>query len=230
MNKLILYVNGNRNTKIEFEVNRLINAGYTGRNQAETQKHIDELKAVGVPAPDKIPTYYAKSPQLVTTDTVCHVVDRDSTGEAEYILLVSEEGIYVGVGSDHTDRVLEISNIPKAKMITPNFMSKDVWRLEDHLDSWDEIELRSWIGGNREVLYQETTLENFIEPEKLLSMVEEVVKDGLLPGTMIFSGTVGALVEGMPFSESFEVELYDRKLCQKLVCRYDLEVMDWLND
>jgi hypothetical protein len=167
-NRLDLYVNGDKNKHVSFVVRKLINAGYTGRNQEEVKKHVEELKEIGVPAPESVPTYYLKSSMLLTTDDYYEVVDEDSTGEAEYVLLIGKDRIYVAAGSDHTDRKLEMTNIPKAKQISPNFISSYVWLFEDVKEQWDEIEMRSWIGKGRDTLYQESTLDAFMRPEELL--------------------------------------------------------------
>ncbi|HHY30091.1 MAG TPA: DUF2848 family protein [Syntrophaceticus sp.] len=225
-NRLDLYVDGDKNKQVSFVVRKLINAGYTGRNQKEVKKHVDELKEMGVPAPESVPTYYLKSSMLLTTDDFYEVVDEDSTGEAEYALLIGKNRIYVAVGSDHTDRKLEITSIPKAKQLSPNFISSSVWLFEDVKEQWDEIELRSWIGRGRDTLYQEATLAAFMRPEELLERVKALLGGNLEEGTVIFSGTVGALVKGMPFSDSFEVELLDRNKNRSLTCGYNLQVLE----
>jgi len=224
-NRLDLYVDGDENKRVNFVVRKLINAGYTGRNQEEVKKHVDELKELGVPAPESVPTYYLKSSMLLTDDDYYEVVDEDSTGEAEYVLLIGKDRIYVAAGSDHTDRQLEATSIPKAKQIIPNFISSSVWLLEDVIKQWDEIELRSWIGMERDTLYQEATLAAFMRPEELLERVKALLGGSLEEGTVIFSGTVGALVKGMPFSDSFEVELLDRTKRRSLLCSYNLQVL-----
>lgn len=226
-NELKLYINGDPNKPVSYVPKKIINAGYTGRNQEEVRKHIDELKVLGVPAPDNIPTYFQKSAFLLTTADYCEVIDKDSTGEAEYVLLIAKDEIYVAAGSDHTDRKLEITNIPKAKQMCPNFISRDVWKFSDVKDHWDDIILRSWIGRGRKQLYQDTKLSAFMRPEELLDRVKNLLKDGLEEGTVIFSGTVGALVEGAPFSDVFEVEIMDNQLNRTLNCLYGIRLMDW---
>ena len=47
---------GGKASPVAFEVRRLINAGYTGRDQAAVRHHIEELRAHGVPAPAGTPT------------------------------------------------------------------------------------------------------------------------------------------------------------------------------
>lgn len=226
-NVLELYLNGDTTVApVRYTVKEIINAGYTGRNQAAVQAHIDELKAVGVPAPDKIPTYYTKAARLLTTDDGFYAVDKENTGECEYVLLIAEDGkIYVGVGSDHTDRALERTNIPKAKQMCPNFISRNIWRYEDVKDNWDKMEMRSWINGNRSTLLQETTLDAFMTPEDLMERVKVLCGGKLEPGTVIFSGTVGGLIEGYPFSDNFEVELLNPANGEKLVCKYDIKLI-----
>lgn len=225
-NILELTVNGEKDIPLNYEVKKIVNAGYTGRNQAAVQKHIDELREIGVPAPEKIPTYYPKAAALLTTDDGFDAVDEENTGEVEYVLLIDKDQIYVGVGSDHTDRALEKTNIPKAKQMCPNFISKHVWKYEDVKEQWDKMELRSWIGKEKQ-LFQETTLDAFMQPEELMRRVKELLGDKLEPGTVIFSGTVGALVDGYPFSDRFETQLYDPSCKRSLYCSYSIHRMNW---
>ena len=59
MNKVKLYVQRDeKEEEILFEVRRMVNAGYTGRNQEAVRSHIEELKKEKIPAPDSIPTAY----------------------------------------------------------------------------------------------------------------------------------------------------------------------------
>lgn len=225
-NILELYLNGDTTVPpIRYTVRQIINAGYTGRDQAAVQAHIDELKAIGVPAPAKIPTYFPKAARLLTTDDGFEAIDEENTGEAEYVLLVAEDDLYVAVGSDHTDRGLERTNIPKGKQMCPNFISRNVWRYEDVKDQWDNLEMRSWINGSRKVLFQQTKLDAFMTPEELLSRVKALAGGELKPGTVIFSGTVSALIDGYPFSSHFECELLNPATQDALVCKYQVHMI-----
>ena len=225
-NVLELYLNGDTTVPpIRYTVRQIINAGYTGRDQAAVQAHIDELKAICVPAPAKIPTYFTKAAALLTTEDGFEAIDQENTGEAEYVLLVAEDGIYVGVGSDHTDRGLEKTNIPKGKQMCPNFISRNVWKYDDVKRDWDKLEMRSWINRNREVLFQETKLDAFMTPEDLLSRVKTLVGGELKPGTVIFSGTVSALIDGYPFTNHFECELLNPVTQEALVCKYHIDML-----
>ncbi len=209
-------INGNPNEILKFEVKKMINAGYTGRNQEEVQKHIDELKEKGIPAPDETPTYFAKFNDRITQDETIEVLDEtDHSGEAEYVLLCTGNEIYVAAGSDHTDRKLEEDDIPKAKQVYPNTISKDVWRLSDVKDYWDEIILRGWVElEGRKVVYQEAPLAALLSPWDLLERIKKIVDLPSLEGLVIYSGTVAGKVE-VDYSPFFEAQLEDPK--RKLV-------------
>jgi len=217
-------INGNPDDILTFEVKKLVNAGYTGRNQEEVQKHIDELKEKGIPGPDEIPTYFPKFRDRLTQEEVVEALDEvGHTGEAEYVLLCTGEEIYVAVGSDHTDRVLEQVSIPKAKQIYPNFISRNVWRLSEIRDHFDKIILRSRVEHKgKKILFQETLLSAILPPDDLVGRVKKIVSD--TEGLVIYSGTVGAK-EVIDCTTLFETELEDPIRNLKLTCKYRLEVV-----
>ena len=116
--------------------------------------------------------------------------------------------MYVGAGSDHTDRALEAVSIVKSKQICPNVMSPVVWSYEEVKDVWDKLVLRSWVEREgRRILYQEGELSAFIRVQNLLSFVKENVKDGNLENTVIFSGTIPVIGGEVLSGEGFEVEV-----------------------
>src|SRR5437763_1657631 len=92
---------------IDFNPERVIIAGYTGRNQEEARAHIRELERQGIPTPAEIPAVFRTTLDRLTCDRDIEVVGGRTAGEAEAVLLVKGENIWVAVGSDHTDRELE---------------------------------------------------------------------------------------------------------------------------
>lgn len=211
--------------EISLNINRIINAGYTGRDQAAVQAHIDELKEEGIPAPEKIPTYFPKFADRLTQEGYFKVLDEtDHSGEAEFVLLFNGKNIYVGVGSDHTDRKLETVDIPKAKQVYPNTISKELWNLMDVIDHWDALVLRSWVKQNgKKVLLQEATLDAMLDPNDLITRIKELlINQNDVDGLIVYSGTVAALVKTV-YSSYFEVELEDPNLGRKLTQKYELE-------
>jgi hypothetical protein len=228
-NKLEFFLDGCVDKPIEFVCTKIVNAGYTGKNQAEVRKHIEELKALGVPAPDSVPTYYPKACDLLTYADSFEVADTDNSGEAEYVILVAEDDIYIAAGSDHTDRNLEVTSvITKAKQMCPNVLSRAVWRLSDVEDHWDDIAIRSWIDGNPDVAYQEATLGAMLNPREILERVKPLV-DGDLVGTAIYSGTVATIGE-IHFSNKFEMSLTDAVRGQTLYCGYSVHPFPWFKN
>lgn len=76
---------------IDFVPKHIINAGYTGRDQAAVQAHIDELKEEGIPAPDKTPVYFVKFIDKITQSGGFEVLDEtDHSGEAEFALFLTK--------------------------------------------------------------------------------------------------------------------------------------------
>src|SRR5215218_6040179 len=104
---------------LAFEARRLLIAGYTGRDQAAVARHVAELREHGIPAPARTPALYALAPDRLTTATPVAVVGSQTSGEAEFVLIVSRGVLYVGVGSDHTDRDLERLSVPRSKQVCP---------------------------------------------------------------------------------------------------------------
>ena len=124
---------------------------------------------------------------------------------------------------DHTDRKLEVVDIPKAKQIYPNTISRELWRLEDVADHWDDIIIRSWVknGGEKKVL-QEAKLTAMLDPMDLLERVKKLLKNpDDTQGLVIYSGTVAALFKA-DYSPYFESELEDPVLGRKLSNVYEL--------
>jgi hypothetical protein len=86
------------------DIASLVIAGWTGRDKAAVEHHIAELAAIGVKRPRIVPCFYRVGANLLTTTGEVEVAGEDSSGEVEFVLVSGPEGLYVGVGSDHTDR------------------------------------------------------------------------------------------------------------------------------
>ncbi len=214
---------------IAFPVKRMVNAGYTARDQEGVRRHIEELREKGVPAPAETPTLYPVASYLIATGGMLEVVEEDNSGEAEFVLLLEEGRVLVGVGSDHTDRALEAASIVKAKQICPNVISPVVWPYEELKGVWNRLMLRAWVEKDRErILYQEADLSAFITVEDLLSFVKSKVKDGNLENTVIYSGTVPVIGGKVINGDAFEVELFNPDNGDSLRCAYRIEQLDYI--
>ncbi len=213
--------------ELAFAFGRMVNAGYTGRNQAEVQRHIDELAAKGIPGPKKIPTLFPVICQTLLSQPEIEVYGEETSGEVEYVLLVQDpQTIYVGLGSDHTDRHLEETDIPRAKQITPNLISAKVWPLSEVKDHWDRLLIRSSVvNQGRQEVVQEGRLELMMAPDDLMSFVQSQI--GPLDNTVIYSGTLGTLSGEFAFGRRFICELLDEELGRRLDLAYDIKPLDY---
>ena len=54
------------------------------------------------------------------------------------------DGIWVGLGSDHTDRKAETIGIALSKQLCAKVLGRTLWRLEEIADRWDRLMLRSF--------------------------------------------------------------------------------------
>ena len=228
LNLTVVDANGGR-SDLEFPVARILDAGFTGKNREGAMKHVEELKAHGVAAPDRIPAYFAVTRELVTTDDEIEVLGDDTSGEVEVVFLFKGEETYIAVGSDHTDRELEKDSIPKSKVICPKVVSREVWKLADVEPHWERLKLQSWIEADGErTLYQEGSLADFLTVADFLDGVRSVVKDGSLDGMVLYMGTMPSLGGQLLFSPTFEGRLSDEVLGRELSFRYSIRPMDWL--
>ncbi len=229
LNLTVVEANGGR-SDLEFPVARILDAGFTGKNREGAMKHVEELKAHGVAAPDRIPAYFAVTRELVTTDDEIEVLGDDTSGEVEVVFLFKGDQTYIAVGSDHTDRELEKDSIPKSKVICPKVVSREVWKLADVEPHWERLKLQSWIevDGQR-TLYQEGSLADFLTIDDFLDGVRSVVKDGALDGMVLYMGTMPSLGGELLFSPTFEGRLSDDVLGRELSFRYSTRPVDWLS-
>ena len=214
-------------TKLDFQVKKILNAGYTARDQSEIQKHIEEMRKEGIATPKSVPVFFPKIADRITTAERVEVLSGDTTsGEVEFVFLFDQDKIYVGVGSDHTDRKLEQYSILTAKQLFANVISTEVWRYEEIKEHWDDLILRSWVekDGQRQ-LYQEARLGIFMEVAELIDRVKGQVA-GDLSGLVFYAGTIPVIGE-VCYSPRFEAKLIDEQRGKSLSCAYSVVPITW---
>jgi hypothetical protein len=203
-------------------VRELVIAGWTGRDVAALEKHIRELEAIGVKRPKTTPIFYRVAASLLTSDNTIEVLGDQSSGEAECVVYGRDDGLFVGLGSDHTDRKAETVSVSLSKQMCAKPVSREVWRLEDVAAHWDRLILRSNVGTEgRRRLYQEGPVAAMRPPTELFKLY----CGGLLPvGTAMFCGTL-AVHGGITPSETFEMELEDPALGRKITHSYRVKTL-----
>jgi hypothetical protein len=215
--------------ELAFTYSRMVNAGYVGKNQEEVRRHIEELAAKGIPGPKSVPVLYPVVCNMLSLDPTIEVYGNETSGEVEYVLcVVNEDEVYVGLGSDHTDRHLEETDIPRSKQICPNLMSRTVWPLEEVAEQWDDLLMTASVVKNTEAItYQEGRLGLLLNSAELMAFVKSKI-GGPLENLIIFSGTMGMLTGEFVFGERFSAGLIDEKLNRRLEISYDIRPLDYL--
>ena len=202
-----------------YDIDDLVIAGWTGRDVAALEHHVEELKAIGVQPPSKVPLYYRVAASLLTQGNSIQVVGDDTSGEAEPVLVGTADRLWVTVGADHTDRKLETYGVAQSKQVCAKVIGRSAWRFEDVEPHWDEIVLRSFIeeGGVR-VLYQQGPLAGIKRPRELIGDWRGGEKR-LPAGVAMFMGTVPAIGALRPCPR-FHLELEDPVLRRRIAHGY----------
>lgn len=193
--------------RIEVEPRQMILGGFSARSVEERERHIAELREIGIEPVAKTPAFWHMSTNLLTTGSEIEVQGEATSGEAEYALVAHAGRTYVTVASDQTDREFERTSIPRAKQLCAKVLGSDVVPLEDVRARWDEIELTSDVSadGSSWRPYQRSSLAAMLEPDALIDAAG--YGDGLPDGTVFLSGTV-PLVDGVTrFERHFRAAL-----------------------
>jgi hypothetical protein len=210
-------------TPLTLAIDQAVIAGWTGRDPVARDKHIAELEAIGIARPASTPIYYRCSARRITLEDRIEVCGEDSSGEVEFVLIGWQGRIFVGCGSDHTDRKVEAYSVTVSKQMCEKPMAPVLWELEDVIAHWDQLVLRAWatIGGER-VLYQEGTLDHMLPVKDLI--VRGFDGKALPDGCAMFGGTFAAK-GGIRPADRFEFELDDPVLMRKISHGYDVITM-----
>ena len=208
----------------EIEIKNLVIAGWTGRDAEATEAHIAELEAIGVARPKRTPCFYRASAGQLTTKDAIQVIGGESSGEAEFFQLALDDGLWIGVGSDHTDRKVETYDVAVSKQMCAKPVAAELWRFDEIADHWDEIELGSTIvtNGRRET-YQAGNVAAMRPPPELIALYAPETEK-LAPGTLMFCGTL-AVIGGVRPADAFEVRLHDPVLERTITNRYDIQTL-----
>jgi len=204
---------------LRMEVEKVAIAGYTGRDTDAVARYVAKLEEEGIAAPATTPIVFSCGADRVVAHDVIDVTGAQTCGEVEFVLLVTEDGIHVTAGSDHTDRALEQESISLSKQVVPKVVADTAWRLEDVSDHWDQLILRSWVGEDRRP-YQETGVDFFLPPDVILELVEPV------PGTVVYGGTVSSIGGGFDFAQVFEGSLIDPVLGRSITFKYQARALE----
>ncbi|MCE8014998.1 DUF2848 domain-containing protein [Halomonas sp. MCCC 1A17488] len=209
---------------LKVDIQELIIAGWAGREQSAIDEHIEELEAIGVKPPSATPLFYRVAANQLTTEPTIQVLGEASSGEVEVVLIGTQQGTLVGIGSDHTDREAEAWSVAHSKQVCAKPVSRCVWRLESVLDHWDDLQMVSYatIEG-QEVVYQQGGVTGLLHPAELLRRfgLDEV---RLAPGQAMLCGTLPVKGE-VRAAEAFRVVLTDPVSGRELEHQYRIKTL-----
>jgi hypothetical protein len=211
-------ISADANDEVMFDCEHLILAGWSARDEASVRGHMAELAEHGVPPPSSFPLFYRVSAYLVSQTDRLEVLGPHTSGEIEYVIVSMQDGLWVTVGSDQTDRLAEKHGVALSKQLGGKVLARTLWRLDEVRERWDSLVLRAHatIGGER-VLYQEGALALMRTPDDLMQRYGETLK----PGTIMMSGTLNA-IGGIRSGSHFEMRLEDRTARRSISHAYDI--------
>src|SRR5262245_22393148 len=199
-------------------------AGWTGRDAAAVEKHIRGLEALGVKRPASTPIFYRVSAARLTTDAEIEVVGEKSGGEVEFVLLAHGGRMWVGTGSDHTDREVETYGVTVSKQMCDKPIAPVFWAFDEVAPHWDQLKLQAHVTENGErKIYQEGSVVAMLAP---LDLIGRYLGTGerLPEHTLMFCGTLAAR-GGVRPTERFEFEIEDPVLRRSITHAYSVRIL-----
>jgi Protein of unknown function (DUF2848) len=184
---------------------RLVVAGYTGRDETVVARHIAELASIGVPPPPTVPAFYDLDPALLTTDPVIEVTGPSTSGEVEPVIVRHGDRHFLAVGSDHTDRDLERTDIAASKAACPKPLGARVREIGPELASldWDLLTADSTVDGQP---YQAGAIATLRHPAELVRRMTAALGE-ITGDVVLFCGTLPVLGETFVHGAAWRMEL-----------------------
>lgn len=201
-------------------VQRNYNLGSATRDPDSAKAHQEEVADAGVAIALDIPAprIYPIAVEALTTGREVQVQSNETSGEVEIVLYVADQ-LYVGVGSDHTDRALEKTSIPWSKQVCSNVLAPTLWQFEDIRDHWDDCVLRSAVDGD---LYQDVSVAAFLHPDDILEIMRDRVSKLPERDYLVFCGTYVSIDKTLKFGESWSFELEDPTSDRRIAHSYQV--------
>ena len=201
-------------------LDRMYNFGSATRNPEDAVAHQEEVAKVGVGIAFDVPAprVYPISPHNLVTDDEVFIHNAETSGEVEIVILHDGGELFIGVGSDHTDRQLERTSIVWSKQAYPNVLAPRFWPMADLGEHWDDLVLRSWVDGRS---YQDVGVNIFMHPDEMLAKLADRIPN--LPACYIlFSGTYVSVDKSLGFGGEWRFEIADPILGRTISHTYRL--------
>lgn len=205
------------------DIEELVIAGFTGRNQKETRAHIEELVAQGIPAPERTPSFYSVPIDRLTTEETLSTTSEQSSGEVEPVLLFVDGDVWLTVGSDHTERDVEREGIEASKRACAKMLGRTAVRCTIDTFDFDALRLDSWAWHEDAWLpYQSGNAGQILPPERLLN---DPGSGGARDGLALYLGTIALQTEQFVFADAFSARLEHPSWSRPLTLDYKVDVV-----
>jgi 4-hydroxyphenylacetate 3-monooxygenase len=210
----MLHFTDDRGATVALAPEAFIIAGYTGRDRAMVQKHIDELAHEGIAPPPEVPMWYEMPPAILTTSDAIETASPQSCGECEPVIIGIGDALYLGIGSDHTARDVEREDIKKSKAVCPKPIGTSLVRVDAFGSDFDAVTIESWIDGEP---YQSGT---FAQITALATLLDGFKSRKNVRSFALFCGTVPLLTHGFRFGTKFSATISGGPLAAPITLDY----------
>ncbi len=189
----------------QFVTTRMYNFGSATRDPNTAVAHQQEVAKSGIHIAFDVPAprIYPIALHALTTDDELFVQTDKTSGEVEIVLHMADQ-LYVGVGSDHTDRAMETVSIPGSKQACANHVAPVFWPYEELRETWDNCVMRSWVDGR---LYQDVGVKAFLRPEDIIAILRERVTNVPDHNFTVFCGTIVSVDKALGYGASWKYEM-----------------------
>lgn len=212
---------------LRLDVGRVYNLGFTIRDSAKMDRHMEEVEKIGIRRPkvERPPVIFPISTWATIFDTECQVQYRRCSGEVEIVTIDVDGELYVTVGSDHTDRKLETVSIPWSKQVAPNVVAPILWKWSEVADHWNEITMECWVGeGATRKLYQRAGVSEFWTPVEMRDSIRGRIAED--QGSLVlFSGTVVTEEEKFSYDDVWTLVMSDPVLERSIEFTYRVVIL-----
>ncbi len=193
---------------------RIYNLGSATREKKSADAHQEEVADIGVKiAFDRpAPRIYPMDTPIVTTSDRIGVLNDQTSGEVEIVVVVTDD-LYIGVGSDHTDRILEKTSILWSKQACANVIAPVLWRFSEIESHWDECRLTMEYDGK---LYQDVAVGVFLPPRRILEILRERLLAMPARDFLVFCGTYATIDKKIHYGKRWSFALRDPVLSRAI--------------
>ncbi|WP_243008973.1 DUF2848 family protein [Clostridium sp. AM58-1XD] len=202
--------------------------GDSGRTAEGREAHLTELEKNGIKRMckgDPPMEFFPVSPILLTQEKSIDVLGEHTTGEVEYVLFYWKNELYITLGSDHADRILEAIHSSFSKQICAKPVADVAWKYSDISSHWDRICLELKVIKDGSECFAQIGAVAFLSSIDVI--IDEIKKRGLPheDGCFYFSGTILLENSMFHFGEACLLRMTDPVLNREIEWEYKVNIM-----